>query len=84
MELARLTLINFDYQVIYDEYIKPANEIEDYLTRYSGITEEIMANATKNLKDAQEDFLKFCHADTILVGHSLENDLHSLKVCFSL
>jgi len=80
MELARLTVINFDYEVIYDEFIKPENPIDDYLTKYSGITVEHMNNATKGLKDAQQDFLKFCNADTFLVGHSLENDLQSLNI----
>lgn len=80
MELARLTIINFDYQVIYDELVKPENNIEDYLTKYSGITPEHMVNTTKTLKEAQQDLLKFCNADTILVGHSLENDLHALHV----
>jgi len=80
MELARLTLINFECEVIYDEFIKPENHIEDYLTKYSGITVDHMNNATKGLKDAQQDFFKFCNADTFLVGHSLENDLQCLNV----
>jgi len=80
LELARLTLINFEFEVIYDEIIKPENPIEDYLTKYSGITKEIMDGARKTFKDAQKDFLSFCNCNTILVGHSLENDLNCLKV----
>lgn len=32
----------------------------------------------------QEDFLKLVYRETILVGHSLENDLLALKICHSL
>jgi len=35
---------------------------------------------TTKLKDAQENFLKFCDADTLLVGQSLENDLMALQI----
>ena len=30
---------------------------------------------TKNLKEVQNDLMGFINADTILVGHGLENDL---------
>lgn len=32
----------------------------------------------------QEDFLKLVYKETILVGHSLENDLLALKICHDL
>lgn len=35
---------------------------------------------TTRLADVQAEIQQFIHADTILVGHSLENDLQALKI----
>ena len=37
---------------------------------------------TKNLKEVQNDLMGFINADTILVGHGLENDLRYLGLMF--
>jgi RNA exonuclease 1 len=36
--------------------------------------------AIKTLKEVQKDLLEFIHADTILIGHSIDNDLRVLKI----
>lgn len=68
--------------MVYDNLVKPEYPILDYLTKYSGLTKEIMDNATKTLKDVQNDLKVLCCSETILVGHSLENDLNCLNVLF--
>ena len=48
--------------------------------RFSGITEESMIGVTMSLRDVQSVLLSMFYDDTILMGHSLESDLRTLKV----
>ncbi|XP_048850082.1 RNA exonuclease 1 homolog isoform X2 [Brienomyrus brachyistius] len=79
LELLRVTLVNSNLQVIYDAFVKPDSEVIDYNTRFSGISEEDVSSASFSLRDVQSVLLSFISADTILIGHSLENDLCALK-----
>lgn len=80
LELARITVINFNCDVLMDEFVKPTNPIRDYNTQFSGITELTLRRVTTRLADIQDKLLQIVCPDTILIGHSLENDLVALKV----
>jgi RNA exonuclease 1 len=66
--------------VILDELVLPDEPITNYLTEYSGITPEMMANTTTSLRRAQKHVRKFVDHNVILVGHGLHNDLKALKL----
>ena len=46
----------------------------------AGITPQMMQGVTTTLSQIQQQVLKFVGPDTLLVGHSLENDLRVLKL----
>jgi RNA exonuclease 1 len=75
---ARVTLVSAALDTVYDSLVLPPEPITDYVTQFSGITAEIMKSATKDLAAVQAELLELVHAGTILVGHSLDNDLRSL------
>ncbi|KAG7221306.1 hypothetical protein INR49_017373, partial [Caranx melampygus] len=80
LELSRVTVVNSSLQVVYDTFVRPDNEVIDYNTRFSGISEEDVKGNNTSLREVQETLMSFINADTILIGHSLETDLCALKV----
>lgn len=78
--MTRVTLINEEGKTIYDELVMPDNTIVDYLTQYSGMTAERLEGVKTRLTNVQEKLQEIITYDTILVGHSLENDMKVLKV----
>ncbi|KAF9156261.1 hypothetical protein BG015_006479 [Linnemannia schmuckeri] len=79
-ELTRVTLIDEAGKTVYDELVMPENPILDYLTQYSGMTAVRLNGVTTRLAEVQEKLKEFVDYNTILVGHSLENDMKVLKL----
>ncbi|KAF6220338.1 hypothetical protein HO133_003470 [Letharia lupina] len=80
MALTRISLVEWDGNVLLDEFVKPDKPIIDYLTPYSGITPTKLENVTTNLKDIQDRLLKEITPKHILIGHSLNSDLMALRL----
>lgn len=78
--LTRVSIVDFDGTIVYDQLVKPSMPITDYLTKYSGITEEKLTSVTTTFEDVQREILNIISEDDVLVGHSLENDLNALKI----
>lgn len=79
LTLARVSVVDWDGNVVLDELVKPEQPVIDYVTFYSGITEEMLKPVTTTIGDIQKRLLEIVTPQTILVGHSLESDLKALK-----
>jgi len=81
LELVKVTVVGIDGRRVYESLVYPENEVIDFNTRFSGITaKDLDSGQCKNLKEVQNDLMGFINADTIIVGHGLENDLRALKL----
>ena len=82
--LTRASAVGPDGSVVYDKLCAPSEPITDYNTAHSGITAEQMRGVTTTLEDVQRELLELIAQETILIGHSLENDLRRLRIMHSL
>lgn len=81
MELTRVTVVDADCKVVYDQLVKPQSTVINYHTEFSGITAEMLQDEKCILADVQRELLsKYLFEDTILVGHSLTSDLRALRI----
>ena len=78
--LASISIVNEQRETVYKTFVKPGQQIVNYLTKFSGITYEIMEQATRTIRDVQRDIARILPRDAILVGHSIANDLEALQV----
>ena len=84
LEICRVSLIspeaNDDNLIVMDTFVKPDNDIVDYHTEFSGITEEIMRSVSTKRCEVLDAMKHIIGPDTILVGHSLDSDLKALGI----
>ncbi|KAI6171156.1 putative rnase h [Aphelenchoides bicaudatus] len=79
-ELTRVTLIDENGDTLIDTFVKPFNKIVDYVTCFSGVTEESLRGVSVRLAHVQEAFRRLLPPNAILCGHSIENDLKALRL----
>ncbi|KAL1503525.1 hypothetical protein AB1Y20_012005 [Prymnesium parvum] len=83
LQLARVSVVDDSLQTVFDELVLPEHPICDYNTAYSGITAEMMQRATLSRAQVVDALLRAMGeqpSHTFLVGHSLESDLHALRL----
>ena len=74
--LARISIVNYHGDQIYDSFVKPKEAITDYRTFVSGITPQLLESA-RTLEAVQADVAGLLDGK-ILIGHSIRNDLDVL------
>lgn len=78
--LARITIVDVLFNVVFDSLVMPLNKVTNYRTLYSGITEELLDGVTVTLDDVNCALNRIIDSDTILIGHSLHYDLRACKI----
>ncbi|KAK9288003.1 hypothetical protein L1049_016448 [Liquidambar formosana] len=78
--LVRVCVVDRNLQVKLDELVNPNKVVVDYRTEITGITAKDLEGITCSLADIQKSMKKLLSHGTILVGHSLNNDLQALKL----
>jgi len=81
--IARVSIVDASGESVFDEFIKMEDGVKvvDLNTRFSGIhSEEYAARAVLRLESVQRALARLIGADTILIGHALDNDLRALRL----
>ena len=77
---ARVTIVNWDGHVVYDQCIRPTEPVTDYRTFVSGITAaDLESESAVDLEQCRARVAKLIGGKT-LVGHALKNDLTALQL----
>ncbi|RDW93757.1 uncharacterized protein DSM5745_01079 [Aspergillus mulundensis] len=86
-QLAFLSAVDFfTGEVLINNYVQPTKRVIDWRTRVSGVTSAAMSAAVRSgqalfgWQAAQHALWRYADADTVLVGHSLDNDLKVLRI----
>jgi RNA exonuclease 4 len=78
--LARVTLIDWNADILLDCFVRPEQPVVDYRTFVSGITREDLESEYAISMDECQWMVSDMLYNKILVGHALKNDLHALGI----
>ncbi|KAJ5088311.1 RNA exonuclease 4 [Penicillium angulare] len=76
--LARISIVDFNGDQIYDSYVRPKEMVTDWRTHVSGIAPKHMVEA-RTLEAVQKEVAEIMDG-RILVGHAVSNDLDALLI----
>uniref|UniRef100_A0A0G4HIT7 Exonuclease domain-containing protein n=1 Tax=Chromera velia CCMP2878 TaxID=1169474 RepID=A0A0G4HIT7_9ALVE len=86
-EVARVSLVSgvAPHECLLDVLIQPKGRVTDYLTKFSGIDEHMLKGVTTTLDEVltRMESEGLVGERTVLVGHSLENDLMCMRLVHS-
>ena len=77
--VARVTVIDWNGNILMDEYVKPIQKVTDYRTFVSGITPQHLEQAELDIHGCRSRVMNILEGK-ILVGHALKNDLQALNI----
>lgn len=75
--VARVTVVDWNGRIVWDEFVRQEQEVTDYRTFVSGVTKLDVEDAKLTLQECRKR-IKNLIAGKILVGHALKNDLRAL------
>eukprot|EP01084_Bolivina_argentea_P105746 189375_1 len=74
--LARCCIVNWDGEVVYDQYVRPKEFVTDFRTSVSGVQSKHLRKATE-LTECQTAVAELIDGK-IIVGHALKHDFQAL------
>lgn len=74
--LARVSIVNFNGEQVYDSFVRPKEMVTDWRTHVSGVAPKHMVEA-RTLEQVQKDVFDILDG-RVLVGHAVSNDLEAL------
>ena len=78
--LCRISVLDVETdEVLLDSLVKPAWPVSNYRSWVNGITAEHLEPVQFTLRHAQAFLLALCSQETVVLGHSLQNDLAALR-----
>lgn len=77
IEISALKIKDGEIIDTFSELIKPEYEIDDFIAKLTGITNEMVENS-RNIKEVISDFMSFINKDDILVGYNVNFDINFL------
>ncbi|CAL1700748.1 unnamed protein product [Somion occarium] len=82
MTVARVSVVDSMGTEVFDEFVRLDDGVEviDFNTRFSGINAENYATAVLPLASIRKALDRLINANTIIIGHSLDNDLKTLRM----
>ncbi|KAK5078205.1 3'-5' exonuclease [Lithohypha guttulata] len=76
--LARVSIVNFNGEQVYDSYVQPKEVVMDYRTHVSGIKpSHLNPNTARTFEEVQRDVASILK-DRVVVGHALKHDFKVL------
>lgn len=78
--LARVSIVDWDLQVILDTYVQVMDRVTDYRTHVSGIRKKHLKGPNAmNFRKCRQTVVELLQ-NKILIGHGLENDFDALRL----
>jgi len=78
--LARISIINWDNELVLDTYVRVQEKVTDYRTFVSGIRREHIESDSAVMLEEVRDTVSKILRGKILIGHGLENDLKAIGI----